>query len=300
MMKKKMKKCMPLIIFLFVLIGLIIGVITYYSSNVPTPVSTDVMQSVLIQYGLQPVDCTKRALSQLPDSGLENCTIVEKNDLHFEFYVFNNDKSPRRIYQQAYSNIHTRHYSYPNKETEYGKLGYGTYTLNAGGQYSVAIYLKNTAIYAYSSSENQEFINQILNAINYLHVNGNQNKATPNSPILSVVIFILFLCIALIGRQAIWRAVCSSANVSTENKKQKAKLVKHSQKKQITIILLWAYRLNLLPEYTGIFVAVLYCFLPSLQIVVNILGVIIPIIIFLSVVSGTIITKIYNKKHKQY
>ena len=175
-------------------------------------------------------------------------------------------------------------------------MGYGTYTLNAGGQYSVAIYLKNTAIYAYSSSENQEFINQILNAINYLHVNGNQNKATPNSPILSVVIFILFLCIALIGRQAIWRAVCSSANVSTENKKQKAKLVEHSQKKQITIILLWAYRLNLLPEYIGIFVAVLYCFLPSLQVAVNILGIIIPIIIFLSVVLGTVITKIYHKK----
>jgi hypothetical protein len=98
---------------------------------------------------------------------LLNCVAFEEDDVHFEFFVFNNKSSAIDVYGQAYTKIILEKNDIAKVEHDTQIANYSIYTLKARGTYNVAIYVGNTAVYAYCNEENAEQIASILREIGY-------------------------------------------------------------------------------------------------------------------------------------
>lgn len=171
-MQKKAHKLLLFILFLLVFTALICGLLYFYLTGQPEPVSAEQISDALISLDLQPVDITETAQGNFPGAGLIGCIVAEQGDMRFEFYTFDNPDSALRVYREARKLIITTKMETPRVEIEQGKANYKYYSLAAGGNYSVTVYVKNTAVYAYCTRENHSKIIGILDTIGYVDAGG--------------------------------------------------------------------------------------------------------------------------------
>jgi len=168
LIKNALRKALPLLIFL-ITFGLICYGVFYFLIVPKTPATVQEIAEVLVKNGYEPQDITALYVAQNPNvaQNLKQCIAIEKEDIHFEFYSFNNEKSAINLYSSAYSLIIQMRRGFPNVETNTMIANYCKYTLEASGTYSVAMYVGTTAVYAYSDTKNMDKIKNILKEINY-------------------------------------------------------------------------------------------------------------------------------------
>ncbi len=298
-MKKPVKKYLPLILFLIILGSLISGVFYYYLTGQPSAVSVEQMKRALASENLEPVDATQAALEKFPNAGLEDCIVAEQGDLRFAFYHFDNTRSSMEVYRQAHSRIITTRLAHPRVEISYGKLNYQVYTLEADGVYSVAICVGNTAIYADCDAENDTKLNRILDSIGYIDAVAAQTPPVRLMAVLRLLQFVLYIPLALLGRHWLWRAACRSAGAInkrlTRSKKTRKEqfgwMVENSPRRRITKTILLLYQCSLLPEYISVVLAIAGCFTVKLDGLLNVLGIVIPGVIFAMGLAGAFLSR---------
>ena len=166
-----------MIIAIFV-VFIIMGMDALFAGS-KTPATSDEVWSVIEAQGYEPEDISDFYYQK--DSGfkltLQKCIAFEKEDIHFEFFEFNNKDSAIDVYGQAYYKITTRYNSWQKMEISHKASNYSLYFLDSLGKYNVSIYVGNTAVYAYCDSEHQNEINKILAPIDYLEF-GNNKETT--------------------------------------------------------------------------------------------------------------------------
>lgn len=144
--------------------------LVFSTSDPKTPATTEQVWKLLTSQGYEPQDLTNKYHAGYPNAKerLNRLTAIEKDDIRFDFYDFNNKNSAVDIYGVAYSHLVTtkRRGSYVEYETSIAN--YHIYTLKSDGKYYVSIYVGTTAVYAYADAENEGKINEILFAIDYL------------------------------------------------------------------------------------------------------------------------------------
>ena len=156
-----------LVILLFAFMGLIV----YETAVVQKkPVTNEQVCNIMIGYGYEPQDITNKYYQRDPDfkETLIKCIAVEKNDIRFDFFEFNNQNSAESVFSQAYNDFITQYDDIKKTESDNQSKNVRIYTLDSPKKYCVAIYVSNTAVYAYCNSENKNEINKILDAIDYL------------------------------------------------------------------------------------------------------------------------------------
>ena len=155
-------------IALGVLIGIILIVISI-TNNPKTPVTADRVWDILEAQGFEPIDTTKVYKDDWADNGniLNNSVSAQVNDISFNFFVFDNDKSAEYVRKLYRNYIRDNRYFIPNVEINEGNSNYSIYTLKANGLYSVVIRVGNTLVFAYSDEENAEKINKIVSEMEY-------------------------------------------------------------------------------------------------------------------------------------
>lgn len=170
-MKKKnsmIKNVIKVSIALGALIGIIVIVISI-TNNPKTPVAADRVWDILEAQGFEPVDTTQSYKDDWGDNGniLNNSVSTQVDDISFNFFVFDNDKSAEYVRRLYRSYIRDNRYFIPNVEIKEGNSNYLIYTLKANGLYSVVIRVENTLVFAYSDEENAEKINDIILEMEY-------------------------------------------------------------------------------------------------------------------------------------
>lgn len=156
-------------IFLTALV-IIVLVILNFTVNPKTPATVEQMKAEITNQGYVPEDIATYYYESDPEfkNTLINCIAFESDDIHFEFFNFNNEASAISIYSQAYEDIVSNNDTNNRRKGGSKIANYAIYTLDLQGKYNVAIYVGNTAVYAYCNSENKNEINKILDAIDYL------------------------------------------------------------------------------------------------------------------------------------
>ncbi|MBR2957534.1 MAG: hypothetical protein IKC20_04715 [Clostridia bacterium] len=171
------------IVVAFVVIALLLISAIYFVSSIfaepKTPATVDEVWTAIEAQGYKPKDITQTYYDNDSDAFmyLIKCISFDKEDIHFEFFEFNNEDSAKDLYGQAHYKITTTHNSWQKIETDNRMANYRIYTLDANGQYGVAIFVGNTAVYAHSNSQNKNEIDKILEAIDYLKP-GNNKETT--------------------------------------------------------------------------------------------------------------------------
>lgn len=97
-------------VILFVALGIIIITQTTITK---TPATIEEVKNVLISQGYETFDHTENINSEYPDTELIQCVVTQKEDLHFEFYLFSTDAGAQSIYRQAYNLLVTTKRGYP-------------------------------------------------------------------------------------------------------------------------------------------------------------------------------------------
>ncbi|MGN0547548.1 MAG: hypothetical protein ACI4I3_09460 [Acutalibacteraceae bacterium] len=158
---------LSLVIIFFIVLAIIF--FNFFAIS-KTPATPEQVKSTLIAQGYEPKDITEFYYESDPGfkSVLNKCISFDEEDLHFEFFVFNNDNSAVNIYSQAYQKISYKYNDPYSIEIETRIANYSIYLLDSLGKYNVAIYVGNTALYACCDSENKNKIDMILDAIDYL------------------------------------------------------------------------------------------------------------------------------------
>lgn len=156
---------------LIIIFFIVLAIVFFSFIAVPkTPATTEQVEAVITAQGYEPTDITE--LYYESDPGFKNtlnkCISFDKDDIHFEFFDFNNDNSAVNIYSQAYQEISYKYNAAHSIEIKNQIANYTIYTLDSLGKYNVAIYVGHTAVYAYCDSENKVEIQKILDAIDYL------------------------------------------------------------------------------------------------------------------------------------
>lgn len=178
---RKKTTMLSYILFGLFIFGFIILVLCWINIGEPkTPATSEQVWNVLVEQGHKPQDITQKFLEGNPNSDLIKNIAIEEDDFRFDFYVFNSENSAVDIYGQAHSLIVRTKNAYPNIEYDQKEANYCVYTLTAKGEYNVAIYVGNTAEYAYRKEENANKISKILSEIGYFESSSNdeEDKAT--------------------------------------------------------------------------------------------------------------------------
>ncbi|MBQ3498101.1 MAG: hypothetical protein IJA87_03125 [Clostridia bacterium] len=141
------------------------------------PATSDEVWKIIEEQGYEPKDYTEgyHNTDVSFELSLIKCVGFEKDDIFFQFFEFNNEDNAIDIYGQAYQKITQTYNSWQKTEIQYKNQGYHLYFLDSKDKYNVAIYVENTAVYAYCDSENMNEIDSILDKIDYL-TSGNNKK----------------------------------------------------------------------------------------------------------------------------
>lgn len=156
---------------LVIIFFIVLAIVFFNFFAVPkTPATTEQVKSVIIAQGYEPKDITEQYYESDPGfkSVLNRCISFDKDDIHFEFFDFNNDNSAVNVFSQVYQEVSYKYNAAHSIEIDTRIANYRIYTLDSLGKYNVAIYVGNTAVYAYCNSENKAEIQKILDAIDYL------------------------------------------------------------------------------------------------------------------------------------
>lgn len=166
----------------FAVIALFLISAIYFVSSIfsepKTQATVEEVWKAIETEGFEPKDITQDYYNGDSDAFmyLIKCIAFDKNDIHFEFFEFNNEDSAKDLYGQAHYKITTTHNSWQRIETDNRMANYRIYTLDANGQYGVAIFVGNTAVYAHSQSQSKNKIDKILDSIDYLRPGNNKEK----------------------------------------------------------------------------------------------------------------------------
>ena len=303
-LKKSIKKILPFVLFLIVFFVVISGLLNFYIIGQPDPVSAEQISDTLISHELQPVDITGHAKRNFPEGTLNKCVVSQQGDIRFEFYDFVNQSNALMLYREARKLIITTKMATPRTEIETGKANYKYYSLTADGNYSVTVYVKNTAIYAYCNEENLLTVTSILDDIDYIKTEAKRETPEWVLAIVRVFQYALFIPAALISRSFYWKAAYKSAGVTISQidklketrRELSVWLLEISPKQKITKIILTIYKYYLIPEYLCLVLAFIGFFTSSLdKILNNILGFIIIAIIFVFGALGVALNKKCNQ-----
>lgn len=297
------KKIIAFLIFILVF-GLAAYALFYlYVSGRPTPVSADQVITSLNEQGFQPQDITDSAQDNFPGFGLESCVVTEQNGIRFEFYRFDNVESARKVYQQAHSKI------FPNKTNqaivfEERKLNYHIYILDVGTTYYLAMYVENTAIYAYCTpAKNSDKINSILTSFGYMNSSGGDwHEDSPLDGIIRVAVYVLCIPIMHITRLWIWPVLYKSAGVPRSEalelwqrrKEVIPKLICRSKSPGQTKFFAVIYNYISFPAYIAVILAIIGCFTDRVENVLDVVGFSIPVIMIGCALVFNIINKVYT------
>ena len=156
------------IFFAVCIIFFVIFLIFAFAVSTPKPeAAIDQVSDEISKYGYQVLDRTDVYMEQ--DTSLIKAVGFVKDDIHFDFFSFNNRKSAENVYVAGRSElILNRKREFPMIEIETQRANVAFYTLDSKGQYTVSIQVGSTAVYAFCNSENKAKINQILDDIGYL------------------------------------------------------------------------------------------------------------------------------------
>ncbi|MCL2047913.1 MAG: hypothetical protein FWG87_04210 [Defluviitaleaceae bacterium] len=191
------------IIAVIIMVAIIFGVLRVLPVLLEpkTPATAEQVISALVSQGYTPRDYTEAYIANNPgvEETLNELIAVEQDDMRFEFYNFTRSDHATRIYSHSYSELIRKYNSLPRVQTNSRRANYSIYTLEASGMYAVAIYVGNTAVYAYSNAESEHAakIRRVLTEIGYFEQGSNMNTETENIIIRAIlVITSLLLMIA--------------------------------------------------------------------------------------------------------
>lgn len=135
------------------------------------PATTEQVRGVLISQGYEPQDITEWYFKHDKNFKLSliQCIAIEKDDIHFEFFVFNGKSAAVDVYAQFYSKISLSSNSLYERKTDRQAANYSIYTLDNNNTYHAVTFVENTVAYSYSKSENQNEVKKIFAAIDYIN-----------------------------------------------------------------------------------------------------------------------------------
>ena len=248
-----------------------LGLIIYFVLSVTvvpkTPATTGQVWEALVSLGYDPQDITKMCLEQNPNAkqNLLNCIAVQKDDIYFEFFMFNNANSAIDVYASNRSDMvwtkKTVHFVEYYKKT----ANYCIYTLRSSGTYSASIYVGNTAVYAYSDAENRGEINKILDIIGYMNLSNSGKPSNLNEKAISRLIFFFFMMpMNWLACRWLWGIVCKTAGVTKQEVREYRKKTSHSIKPSRKIYPWLLNKSNNSKKFKRIFAVYVVCSSPSL------------------------------------
>lgn len=246
------------------------------------PATVEQVTEVLASQGYIPQDITERYYKQDPDfkRNLIKCIAMQKDDIHFEFFTFTNRNGAINIYGQAHALLFQKKIGTSYVEHKTSVENYRIYTLKVDGTYNVAIYVENTAVYAYCDEENAGAISDILAEIGYFEKT-ERNDATEkqdSGKTAAIVMVFLYLILHIVHKACLnwlWDEVLKIAGVSKweireyqrENRggshpknKFYVWLLNKSQEPKRFKRFFWVYQICILPSILCLSFSVLGCF----------------------------------------
>ncbi len=150
------------------LIGVLLLVLATTGHPKP-PITAEQVWGILVSQGFEPADTTQFYKEEWGKNGysLVQAVSAETENIQFDFYVFDSDKSAEFIRGLYQSYIRDNRYCIPNAEIKEGTANYVIYTIKAGGMYTVNIRVGNTLVYVESDEEKASKINDIVLAMKY-------------------------------------------------------------------------------------------------------------------------------------
>lgn len=156
-------------IFFAVCITFLVLFLTFAcTASIPKPEATiEQVEEAISKYGYQVLDRTNAYMEQ--DRRLEKAIGFVQDDIHFNFFLFDNRKSAGNVYTVGRAEpFHNGKRGFPMIECETIRANVAYYSLDSKGQYTVSIQVGKTAVYAFCNSENKAVIIQIIDEIGYL------------------------------------------------------------------------------------------------------------------------------------
>lgn len=207
------------VILVFVAFGLITFLILKVMS-VPTPVATDAqVWDVLVANGYEPQDLTQKRLDKEPNCGIIKNITGEQEDIHFEFNVFDSEKTARHVYARYRLLIREKEIN-PDMGYSMGRGNYSIYTADNtyDNRYYALVVVGNTVVFAASYNENQNSIYQILNSIGYMNPSqlGKAISKTSMSLIAIAMYLIVLRTLTSISLDWIWSLICKRAGLTKQ------------------------------------------------------------------------------------
>ncbi len=120
-------------------------------SNPITPVTPQQTYEALLTQGYHPQYATQSVSDDLQEIGLTDCVVAEQGDIKINFYFFDNEKAAQTVYNMSVSLIHAERRDPPTRDYSEGNSNHWRYTVIGQTMYSTAMYVGNTAVYAYYS-----------------------------------------------------------------------------------------------------------------------------------------------------
>lgn len=274
-------------------------------SNPITPVTPQQMYDALLVQGYKPQYATQLVSDDLQEIGLTDCVVAEQDDIKINFYFFDNEDAAQTVYNMSVSLIHTERRDPPTRDYSEGNSNHWRYTLIGQTMYSTAIYVGNTAVYAYSDTENAPKINALLKSIGYTQMEGSGQSSSEMSPLFGMLLTIAWLPLTLICQHWLWPLVYRSSG--TTKKEIDLFLDKSSKRVPRRKIIAWLIKKSIRPRQTVVwaiiydlplvleFIAVLIAFV---NLFTGVLGGFFDVYIFIVVGTGfasAIIGSILNK-----
>lgn len=158
------------IVFPIVVVALIVFIFVYIFivRGPKTPATPQFVQEVLTTNELPYADITEDYREKWNvDVMLQSAVACEKDDLRFDFFVFDSDASAEHIRKQYQSYIRENRYDIPNIEVSEGVSNYMLYSIKAAGMYTINMRVENTLVFAYCNEKNAADLNKIMVGIGY-------------------------------------------------------------------------------------------------------------------------------------
>lgn len=165
-----LKANLKFILFPIIVVVLIVAIFIYiFAVKGPkTPATMQLVQEVFESNGLMYGDVTEDYREKWNvDDMLQSAVACEKDDLRFDFFVFDSDASAEHIRKQYQSYIRENRYDNPNIEVSEGVSNYMLYSIKAAGIYTINMRVENTLVFAYCNEENAADLYKIMVGIGY-------------------------------------------------------------------------------------------------------------------------------------
>lgn len=140
----------------------------FLSRSPKTPATVELVTKALEENGFVAVDLTEqyREKWEVGDTVVA-AVCTEKEDIRFDFFVFDSEQSAEHIRKQYQSYIRENRYDTPNIIVDEGIYNYILYTIKAKEMYTVNMRVENTLVFAYCNAENMSYVQNIMKDIGY-------------------------------------------------------------------------------------------------------------------------------------